>query len=100
MKPNSVSKVKNNSTNGNGHAWTLMYKGKTAADIRRGFLSNLEYEIAKDQYAHTPYDRFLSLAYTVRDRLVERWIMSRSSTTPPMSSGSTTSPWNSFWAGY
>jgi starch phosphorylase len=57
--------------------WELMYKGGSAADIRRGFLSNLEYNLAKDRFSHTPFDEFLGLAYTVRERLIERWIASR-----------------------
>ena len=49
----------------------------SADDIRRGFLNNLEYSIAKDKYSLTPYDQFLSMSYTVRERLIERWIASR-----------------------
>ena len=53
--------------------WRVMYKGRTLEDIRRGFLNNLEYTIAKDRYGMTPYDEFLGLvAFTVRDRLIER----------------------------
>jgi starch phosphorylase len=54
--------------------WLVHFKGMNKEDIHRGFLNNLEYNIAKDQYTMTPYDKFLSLAYTVRDRLIERWI--------------------------
>jgi glycogen phosphorylase len=57
--------------------WKLRYKGKSVEDIRRGFLSNLEYNIARDPYSLTLYDEFLSLSYTVRERLIERWIASR-----------------------
>jgi glycogen phosphorylase len=57
--------------------WALRYKGKTVEDIRRGFLSNLEYNLAKDRYSLTPHDEFLSLSYTVRERLIERWIASQ-----------------------
>ena len=57
--------------------WKLWFKGKSVEDIRRGFLSNLEYNIARDPYSLTPYDEFLSLSYTVRERLIERWIASR-----------------------
>lgn len=56
--------------------WLIHYKGLTAEDIRRGFLNNLEYNIAKDKYTLTLYDQFLSLSYTVRERLIERWIAS------------------------
>jgi starch phosphorylase len=57
--------------------WYIHYKGMSADDIRRGFLNNLEYSIAKDKYSLTPYDQFLSMSYTVRERLIERWIASR-----------------------
>ena len=61
----------------NSAKWYVHYKGMTADDIRRGFLNNLEYNIAKDKYSLTPYDQFLSMSYTVRERLIERWIASR-----------------------
>jgi starch phosphorylase len=54
--------------------WLINFKGMTVEDIRTGFLNNLEYHIAKDQFSMTPYDKYLSLAYTIRDRLIERWI--------------------------
>ena len=63
--------------NSNPAKWYVHYKGMTADDIRRGFLNNLEYNIAKDKYSLTPYDQFLSMSYTVRERLIERWIASR-----------------------
>ncbi|MBN1127622.1 MAG: glycogen/starch/alpha-glucan phosphorylase [Chitinispirillaceae bacterium] len=57
--------------------WKLRHKGRSVEDIRRGFLSNLEYNIARDPFSLTLYDEFLSLSYTVRERLIERWIASR-----------------------
>jgi starch phosphorylase len=48
-----------------------------AEQIQLGFLNNLEYSLAKDKFSVTPYDEFLSLSYTVRERLIERWIMTR-----------------------
>jgi glycogen phosphorylase len=62
---------------GTDFIWQLRFKGRSVEDIRRGFLSNLEYNIAKDRYSLTPYDEFLSLSYTVRERIIERWIASR-----------------------
>jgi starch phosphorylase len=49
----------------------------SADDIRQGFLDNLEYNIAKDKHSITSHDQYLSLSYTVRERLIERWIASR-----------------------
>jgi glycogen phosphorylase len=57
--------------------WKVYYKGMGADDVVLGFLNNLEYNLAKDKYSVTSYDKFLSLAYTVRERLIERWIMTR-----------------------
>lgn len=57
--------------------WRIHYKGMDAEAIRRGFLNNLEYSIAKDKFTLTSYDEFLSLAYTVRERLIERWILTQ-----------------------
>jgi starch phosphorylase len=57
--------------------WTINFKGSSPEDIQRGFLSNLEYNIAKDEYTFTPHDQYLSLAYTIRERLIERWILTQ-----------------------
>lgn len=57
--------------------WYVHYKGMKSEDIRRSFLSNLEYNIAKDKYTITQYNQFLSMSYAVRERLIERWIASR-----------------------
>jgi glycogen phosphorylase len=56
--------------------WHIHYKGMSSEDIRKGFLNNLEYNIAKDKYTLTLHDQFLSLSYTIRERLIERWIAS------------------------
>jgi starch phosphorylase len=57
--------------------WSVHFKGMERDNVRLGFLNNLEYNLAKDKYSLTPYAQFLSLAYTVRDRLIERWIISK-----------------------
>jgi starch phosphorylase len=71
--PSKSKKAKNKNT---FLKWHVHYKGMSSEDIRRGFLNNLEYNIAKDKYTLTLYDQFLSLSYTVRERLIERWIAS------------------------
>ncbi|MBI4607742.1 MAG: glycogen/starch/alpha-glucan phosphorylase [Candidatus Rokubacteria bacterium] len=48
--------------------------GQDAASLRAGFAAHLKYSLAKDRYSATDHDRFLALAYAVRDRLMERWI--------------------------
>src|SRR5204862_6829904 len=45
-----------------------------AAAVLHSFADHLLYSLAKDQYSATASDRFMSLALTVRDRLIERWI--------------------------
>src|SRR5438552_1532444 len=45
-----------------------------AAALLHSFTNHLLYSLAKDQYSATPRDRFMSLAMTVRDRLIERWM--------------------------
>lgn len=67
-KPDNVNKIAN---------WPVFFKGMNSDAIKKGFLSKLEYNIAKDKYTFTPYDGYLSLAYTVRDRLIERWIITQ-----------------------
>jgi starch phosphorylase len=61
----------------NNKNWSVHFKGMSQDNVRLGFLNNLEYCLAKDKYSLTPYSQFLSLAYTVRDRLIERWIISK-----------------------
>lgn len=57
--------------------WAVYFKGMTSRDLRTGFLNKLEYSIAKDEYTYVPYDLFLSLSYVIRDRLIERWIITQ-----------------------
>jgi starch phosphorylase len=41
--------------------------------IRRSFAQHIEYTLAKDEYSATLRDFYSSLAYSVRDRLCDRW---------------------------
>src|SRR6202158_3698181 len=45
-----------------------------AAALLHSFTNHLLYSLAKDQYSATQRDKFMSLALTARDRLIERWI--------------------------
>ena len=50
---------------------------RTATDVdslRRSFLDHLQFSQGKDEHTATALDRFLALAYGVRDRLMKRWI--------------------------
>lgn len=62
--------------------WKIHRKGLTPEDLRLSFMSNQEYVLGKDEYTASAYDKYLSLAYTVRERLVERWITRSSRITP------------------
>lgn len=42
--------------------------------LQESFVNHLEYSQAKDRYSATHRDFYKSLAYTIRDRLFERWI--------------------------
>ncbi|HEX9022502.1 MAG TPA: glycogen/starch/alpha-glucan phosphorylase [Geobacteraceae bacterium] len=42
--------------------------------IIKSFLEHLEYSLGKDKYTATRNDIYNALAYTVRDRMVERWL--------------------------
>ncbi len=52
-------------------------KGSDVESIKSSILNNLEYRIAKDHYSATGYDRFLSMAYTAVERLVEKWMITQ-----------------------
>jgi glycogen phosphorylase len=48
--------------------------GMTLGTLKRAFADNLYYIQGKDEYFATPYDYYMALAYTVRDRLIHRRI--------------------------
>lgn len=46
---------------------------KEIESIKDSFMLNLKYSLAKDEYSAVSRDFYKSLAYTIRDRLVEKW---------------------------
>ncbi len=50
------------------------HKGMDKASLQRSILNHLRYTLAKEEQSATPHDRYLSIAFAVRDRLIERWI--------------------------
>jgi starch phosphorylase len=50
------------------------YLGLDAPAIHQGMSQHLSYNVAKDPITVTPRDWFTILAYTLRDRLAERWM--------------------------
>lgn len=57
--------------------WVTIYKEMTRDGIKFSFKDSREYRLAKDQYTATGYDNFMALAIAIRDRLVERWIITQ-----------------------
>ncbi len=49
--------------------------GNTPEAFRRAVQDNLYYVIGKNQQTATQNDYYMALAYTVRDRLIQRWLM-------------------------
>ncbi|MGI6098764.1 MAG: glycogen phosphorylase, partial [Kiritimatiellia bacterium] len=45
--------------------------------LRNAFNWHLRYSLAKDRYTATDRDRYVALASTVRDYMVERWILTQ-----------------------
>lgn len=48
--------------------------GMEVETLKRAFADNLYYIQGKNEFMATPYDYYMALAYTVRDRLLHRWI--------------------------
>src|SRR5919202_5597603 len=48
--------------------------GMTVETLRRAFADNLYYVQGKNEVLATPHDYYMALAYTIRDRLLHRWI--------------------------
>lgn len=48
--------------------------GMTVETLKRAFRDNLYYLQGKDEYLATKNDLYMALSYTVRDRLIQRWI--------------------------
>src|SRR5258708_26666290 len=51
-----------------------IYKGLRSDDFKFSFQENLKYRLVKESNTATDYDKYLSLAYAIRDRLVENWL--------------------------
>lgn len=58
-------------------SWDTFRKAMDAFGIELGVANHLQYSLSKDQYTATRNDLYQSLALTVRDRLIERWIMTQ-----------------------
>lgn len=52
-------------------------RGMDAASIKKDFEDHLRFTLVKDQYSAQDYDRYLALANAIRDRLVDRWLITQ-----------------------
>ncbi len=73
-KTNSTKTATHRKKVTNGEAEYELYKGLRTEDFRKSFEENLKYRLIKENTTSTDYDRYLSLAYAIRDRLVENWV--------------------------
>jgi starch phosphorylase len=55
-------------------AFKYDYLGLDARSIKHSLANRLEYSAGKDQYTATPRDWYHVSAWTIRDRLMERWM--------------------------
>lgn len=53
------------------------YKDMSKNGVKLSFVANREYNLAKDKYTATLHDDFMATAIAVRDRLVERWMVTQ-----------------------
>ncbi|MFH0764221.1 MAG: glycogen/starch/alpha-glucan phosphorylase [Candidatus Omnitrophota bacterium] len=53
------------------------YKDMSKNGLKLSFIANREYNLAKDKYTATLHDDFMAAAIAVRDRLVERWMVTQ-----------------------
>ncbi|MEW5694044.1 MAG: glycogen/starch/alpha-glucan phosphorylase, partial [Candidatus Hydrogenedentota bacterium] len=53
--------------------WKFYRKRRDPDGLRLSYYNHLLYTRAKEEFVATLYDKYLSLAYVIRDRAVERW---------------------------
>ncbi|MCM8814338.1 MAG: glycogen/starch/alpha-glucan phosphorylase [Candidatus Omnitrophica bacterium] len=57
--------------------WITVQRAMTKEGIKISFKENRQYIMAKDQYSATAHDNYMSMAIAIRDRVVERWILTQ-----------------------
>lgn len=64
---------------GNSLSTTInkIYKDMTKDGIKLSFTASREFILGKDKYTATKHDDFMALAIAIRDRIVERWILTQ-----------------------
>jgi glycogen phosphorylase len=58
-------------------SWITVNREMSKQGLEISFRDNRQYALAKDQYAATLHDNFLAMSMSIRDRLVERWIVTQ-----------------------
>ncbi len=61
----------------NGNNVFTSRQGTDAESIASGFEEHLKYSLAIDPKSKSKYDRYYALVYTIRDRLIERWVKTK-----------------------
>jgi len=51
--------------------------GQDPSSISWGFAEHLKYTMAADRYNATKHDKFMALAYTIRDRIMHQWMKTK-----------------------
>jgi len=57
--------------------WIAVKREMTKEGIELSFRDKRQYILAKDQYSATKHDNFMAMAMAIRDRLVERWVLTQ-----------------------
>ncbi len=52
-------------------------KENVISTLKNDFFHNRKYALAKDQYSATDYDNYQALAIAIRDRLIDKWILTQ-----------------------
>jgi starch phosphorylase len=71
-----MSAVKKHKT---GKVWESIRTGLSLETVKQAVIDNLFYLLGKAPQRATPHDLYTALAYTVRDRLLQRWVNTLSS---------------------
>ena len=69
--------MENQLTSKIGDEWVTVHKDMSKDGMKVSFQNNRVCTLAKDQYTATDYDNFLAMSIAVRDRIVERWILTQ-----------------------
>jgi starch phosphorylase len=77
MKNRNRRNMKKLTNNGHPEVFNKIYKEMTKEGMLLSFVANREYTLAKDRYTATTHDDYLALSLAVRDRIVERWILTQ-----------------------